>query len=223
MAAAAAGGGDVSAGVRALILRLHELGAVKTGQFRLKSGASSPIYIDLRLIVSYPDVLQVRHARGSGMRACVHVHSCMRARMHVHDCLRACVLGCEWMQRAAPCTRPPCAVVCARAASIHARSRRPQAVADCVWEQLTRARARFDLVCGVPYTALPIATALSLKHQAPMVMRRKEVNTCVRAQLRSRRQHTSRSASPPHHFTSTLFRITAPAPSLSVSIYLYLG
>jgi uridine monophosphate synthetase len=88
----------------AIIRKLHTIGAIKFGTFTLKSGIISPLYIDLRLIVSYPDLLEK--------------------------------------------------------------------IGDFMWEEVQD--CRFNMVCGVPYTALPIATAISLKQGIPMVMRRKE-------------------------------------------------
>jgi len=88
-----------------IALSLHEIGAVKFGNFTLKSGIQSPIYIDLRVLVSYPKVLK-----------------------QISTAMIEIAKG------------------------------------------LT-----FDLIAGIPYTALPIATTISVSEDWPMVYARKEV------------------------------------------------
>ena len=87
-----------------LATALYHIGAVQFGDFTLKSGQQSSIYINLRKIISYPLLLRL--------------------------------------------------------------------IANAMWEKVQH--CSFDLICGVPYTALPIATCMSIDHDIPMIMRRKE-------------------------------------------------
>ena len=95
---------EVPPPTRALALKLHELGCIRFGNFTLASGLQSPVYIDLRLLVSDPQTL---------------------------------------------------------------------ALAARVYADLLR-DAAIDRLAGVPYAALPIATAVSLETGLPLIYPRKE-------------------------------------------------
>ncbi|ACY40517.1 orotate phosphoribosyltransferase [Blattabacterium sp. (Blattella germanica) str. Bge] len=85
-------------------LKIYNLGIIKFGNFTLKSGMNSPIYIDFRPIASRPDLLIK--------------------------------------------------------------------LSDLLLNEVSS--TNFELICGVPYAALPIATTLSLRSNIPLIIKRKE-------------------------------------------------
>ena len=91
----------------ALADELLDAGCIKFGNFTLKSGLNSPIYIDLRRIISFPKLLEQ--------------------------------VGAAYL----PILR----------------------------------NLKFDRLAGLPYAAIPIATAVSLQGNYPMIYPRKEVKT----------------------------------------------
>ncbi len=88
-----------------LLIQLYKIGVIRFGEFILKSGKKSPIYVDMRKVVSYPEIME--------------------------------------------------------------------ALTYVMWEKIQE--KPFDLLCGVPYGAVPLTTALSLYSHKQMIMLRKEV------------------------------------------------
>jgi orotate phosphoribosyltransferase len=90
-----------------LIKELYAIGAVKTGEFKLKSGMLSPIYFDMRLLISHPKLLH--------------------------------------------------------------------AIADECAQAIKNMDAQ--VLCGVPYAAVPLATLISSLSDIPQIMPRKEIKS----------------------------------------------
>ena len=94
--------------LKEIILNLESLNGIKFGSFELKNGITSPIYFDLRVIISKPKLLRE--------------------------------------------------------------------MARILWKRVVvESIEKPDLLCGVPYTALPLATLISNETEIPMLIRRKEV------------------------------------------------
>nr|CAD7399484.1 unnamed protein product [Timema poppensis] len=89
-----------------LVVKLHEIDVLKFGDFKMKVGINSPVYFDLRLVVSYPEIME-----------------------------ELSLLLWDFSHEGEDC----------------------------------------DHLCGVPYTALPIATLISVHTRIPMLIRRKEI------------------------------------------------
>eukprot|EP00794_Sanderia_malayensis_P000666 gene666-1334_t len=89
-----------------IIKTLFEIGAVKFGEFTLKTGLKSPVYFDLRVLISFPKLM------------------------------------CQ--------------------------------VSEMLWKTVDSMKTEYSYICGVPYTALPLATCISAAHNIPMLIRRKE-------------------------------------------------
>jgi uridine monophosphate synthetase len=98
---------EMNSSMAALADSLLEAGCIKFGNFTLKSGLQSPLYIDLRQIITYPKLLE------------------------------------EVGQAYLPILK----------------------------------NLQFSRIAGLPYAAIPIATAISLAGNYPMIYPRKEVKT----------------------------------------------
>jgi uridine monophosphate synthetase len=91
-----------------IILKLYNIGCIKFGNFILKNKSKSNIYIDLRVLISYPKLL-----------------------LQITD----------------------------------------------KFKHIINSKNKIDLICGVPYGGLHLATCISTSIHLPMIFKRKEIKT----------------------------------------------
>ncbi|XP_054282429.1 uridine 5'-monophosphate synthase-like [Macrosteles quadrilineatus] len=89
-----------------LCIQFYDIGAVKFGDFKMKVGVNSPVYFDLRIMISYPKIMKL--------------------------------------------------------------------LSELLWDHIQAEGLKCDVLCGVPYTALPLATIIAVNAGLPMLIRRKE-------------------------------------------------
>ncbi|KAG5324498.1 UMPS synthase, partial [Acromyrmex heyeri] len=94
--------------LKELAIELYDIQAVKFGEFKTKVGLTTPIYFDLRMVISHPKLMLK--------------------------------------------------------------------LAKALWT-LVDDPAKVSRICGVPYTALPLATLISVEEKIPMLMKRKEAKS----------------------------------------------
>ncbi|KAG5329146.1 UMPS synthase, partial [Acromyrmex charruanus] len=94
--------------LKELAIELYDIQAVKFGEFKTKVGLTTPIYFDLRMVISHPKLMLK--------------------------------------------------------------------LAKALWT-LVDNPAKVSRICGVPYTALPLATLISVEEKIPMLMKRKEAKS----------------------------------------------
>lgn len=94
--------------MKELAMELYEIQAVKFGEFKTKIGLRTPVYFDLRVIISYPKLMLK--------------------------------------------------------------------LAKALWT-LVDDSTEVSRICGVPYTALPLTTLISVEEKIPMLMKRKEAKS----------------------------------------------
>lgn len=87
-----------------LIEQLTHIEAVRYGEFTLKSGRKSSVYVDMRRVISFPKTMRL--------------------------------------------------------------------LADAIWERITF--LEYEAICGVPYSAIPFATTVSIQYDKPLLLMRKE-------------------------------------------------